>query len=48
MAAIHQLARAANQGFQALSDWFCDGDTGVRESMIRTDETPTEKRRRHR
>jgi len=46
--AIHQVARAANQGFQALRDWFRDGDTGMRESMIRADETPDAKRRRHR
>ncbi|HZJ65141.1 MAG TPA: biliverdin-producing heme oxygenase [Kofleriaceae bacterium] len=49
---VHQLARAANQGFQALRDWFSDGDSGVRESMIRVDTEPFakpyEKRRRHR
>jgi hypothetical protein len=47
-ATVHQIARAANQGFQALRDWFRDGDSGVRESMIHADETPNEKRRRHR
>jgi heme oxygenase len=49
---VHQLSRAANQGFQALRDWFSDGDSGVRESMIRVDTEPHagshEKRRRHR
>ncbi len=45
--AVHQMADAANQGFLALRDWFRDGDTGVRESMIHAD-TPNEKRRRHR
>jgi heme oxygenase len=47
-ATIFQVALAANQGFQAMREWFRDGDTGVRESMIRADETPIEKRRRHR
>jgi heme oxygenase len=47
-ATVHQIARAANQGFPALRDWFREGDSGVRESMIRADETPNEKRRRHR
>ena len=45
---LHQLARAANQGFQALRDWFSEGDSGVRESMILVDTQPYEKRRRHR
>lgn len=45
--AVHQIARAANQGFQALGDWFRDGDAAVRESMIHAHDT-NEKRRRHR
>lgn len=45
---VHQLVRSANQGFQALRDWFSDGDSGVRESMIHVDTEPHEKRRRHR
>jgi heme oxygenase len=48
VAAVHQIARAANQGFQALRDWFRDGDSGLRESMIHDEATPYEKRRRHR
>jgi heme oxygenase len=48
VAAIHQITRAANQGFQALREWFRDGDSGVRESMVHAEDTPYEKRRRHR
>ena len=48
VATIHQITRAANQGFQALRDWFRDGDTGLRESMVHGEDTPYEKRRRHR
>jgi heme oxygenase len=48
IAAIHQVARAANEGFQALRDWFRDGDTAVRESMVHAEGTPYETRRRHR
>jgi heme oxygenase len=48
VAAIHQITRAAIQGFQALRDWFRDRETGVRESMVHVEDTPYEKRRRHR
>ncbi|HSS02801.1 MAG TPA: hypothetical protein VLM79_37325, partial [Kofleriaceae bacterium] len=48
VAAIHQITRAANQGFQALRDWFRDGDNGLRESMVHAEDSPYEKRRRHR
>lgn len=48
VAAIHQITRAANQGFQALRDWFRDGVSGVHESMVHAEDTPYEKRRRHR
>ena len=44
---VHQLVRAANQGFQALRDWFSDGDSGVHE-LIHLDTDAHEKRRRHR
>lgn len=47
-AVLHQIVEAASQGFQAVRDWFNDGNSGIRESMIRTDESGREKRRRHR